>query len=318
MFNIPIDKSPFEMDHVFNSTLYVPTSCVENNTIINQNKSSLIFTMQNSHLEAHSPLKWYVPDILSKLLWRSTDMLWHLSGWTKIVENGEHYWYYPNYATNKTTFYLHGMNALNGYENTFLLNQIKQNSSVYVSIYSPIMFLEQNYDYNNTFSEHVDNVAKFVNQTKQLNSDIIGNSYGSIRITVLCKRYPTICNQMQRIVLTDPVNINVPYSMFTESCYYGILVIHPEKTNMHINKALIKLLIYDKHFYHSINSMNWYEWTIDTTMMKHFSEKIILVIGKYDNYINFDKNSKAMQLCRVIYTDTIHGMVIFSNFYRDL
>ena len=93
------------------------------------------------------------------------------------------------------------------------------------------------------------------------------------------------------------------------------------RTHQHMiahNCAIITAFRYEKHYYHVVNNLDWHEWSIDTTMMKQFSNNLILVIGKRDEYIDVDPNSEAMQLCRVIYTDTVHGWVVFSNFYNDL
>jgi hypothetical protein len=60
--------------------------------------------------------------------------------------------------------------------------------------------------------------------------------------------------------------------------------------------------------------MDWYEWSIDSPMIRRFADKIVLVIGLRDRFIVLNHDSPVLKLCRVIYTDTRHGMCIFSDF----
>lgn len=318
LFDTTIDKAPFEMDNIFNNTLYVPSNCIKNNTMHVSDKMFSVFMLEQSKLTKIPPMQMDYPTIINKIVWKFTDKLWYLTGWQKIIEYGEHYWYYPNHTSNKTTFYLHGVNILNGYENIMLLNTIQKSSSVYISIYSPVMLAFPNYDYNNTLSEHVDNLATFINNKKTTSTEIVGNSYGSVRATILCKRYSSICNQAERIILTDPLTINLPFSIFTKMSIYGALLFHPTETPIYSNIKLINFLRQEKYYNIIVNQHDWYESTIDTIMMKQFSKNLILIIGKYDIHIETNPNVEAMQLCRVIYTNTLHGMVIFSNFYKYL
>ena len=62
------------------------------------------------------------------------------------------------------------------------------------------------------------------------------------------------------------------------------------------------------------DNLDWYEASIDTPFMKRFSKSLTLVIGIHDKSISVNTTSYAMtELCRVIYTNTRHGMVLFTN-----
>jgi hypothetical protein len=53
--------------------------------------------------------------------------------------------------------------------------------------------------------------------------------------------------------------------------------------------------------------------------MEHYKKNLVLVIGKYDSMMNINTTSNALlETCRVLYTNTLHGFVIFTNFFKKI
>ena len=312
IFNVTHDRSPFDLEYFHDTTRFHHTTCIVDEKIQRITDGSCQFIMKYSYLDEQTKLRRI--STFDSLAWKFTDSLWYLSGWTRLIENGEHYWYYPNETSNRTVFYLHGINVLNGFENIILLRKLTRHASVYASVYSPILYFDADYEYNHTYSQHIDNVATFIREHKTIHNDIIGNSYGSIRITTICKRYLDICDKMDNIVLTDPLTINLPFSRMFDACLYGIFFTHPNKTHIYHQSMTINTLRLERHYMHVYNYMDWSEWTIDSIMLKRFAHNMVLVIGEQDGLIDINRDSPAMNLCRVIYTDTQHGFVIFTDF----
>lgn len=319
-FNVTHGRSPFDLEYLHDTTRFHHTTCVADGIIQPITDGSCQFIMKYSSMDEQTKL--YRLSMFDSLAWKLTDSLWYLSGWTRLIENGEHYWHYPNETSNRTVFYLHGVNVLNGFENIILLRKLARHASIYVSIYSPILYFDADYTYNHTYSQHIENVVTFVDNHKNINNDIIGNSYGSIRITTICKRYPELCNKMDNIVLTDPLTINLPFSKMFDACLYGIFMIHSNKTRIYHQSMTINTLRLERHYMHVYNYMDWSEWTIDSAMLKRFTHNMVLVIGEQDSLIDINRDSPAMKICRVIYTNTQHGFVIFTDFmdqvYKNL
>lgn len=310
MFGVEQHKSYFDSEQLFNTTMWIPSSCIrEDNTIHSPAVNTCEFIAENTKLERQPPTHrhaWF-----DHVVWKITDALWRITGWTKIVDNGEHYWYYQNANTANVTFYLHGINVFNGFENIILLRRLTKTSSVYVSVYSPVLFFDPDYTYANNYSEHVNNIAGFIETRLGVNSDIIGNSYGTIRLTTICKRFPSLCDKFVNVVMTDPTNLNLPYSKILDISLYGLLVIHPELTPMYHKSITVNTMRLERNYQQLFRSLDWFEWSIDTEMLRRFSKNMVLVIGDHDELIEINRDSDALKLCRVIYTDLQHGMVIF-------
>ncbi len=321
MFGVSPDVSPFDSETLFpNRTVFMPSACHnDNGDYIQPQISNCEFIAKNTHLELLPPTNRFTG--LDKYATYATDFLWRMLGWKKHIVDGEHYWYFNNPNTNNVAFYLHGINGVNGLENIYLLRQLTQNASVYFSIYSPVFYLNTNYDYQHTYSDHINNLNRFI--LSQMVSgdaqyDIVGNSYGTIRITTLCKRYPDTCERMRNIVLTDPLNLNVPYYRMFHSALYGVFFPHSIWTPKYRKGITIQTLRLSKYYKGLWDNMDWYEWSIDSQMIRRFSDKIVLVIGLRDKHIVLNRDSPVLKLCRVIYTDTRHGMCIFSNFLGQI
>jgi hypothetical protein len=313
MFGVESHMSYLEHETLFNQTMLMPTHCVfENGVIIQPTIGSMNFIDDNTHLERQPPTHRFA--LLDHVAWKATDALWRLSGWTKIIDNGERYWYYQNANTEDVVFYLHGLNVFNGFENILLLRQLTETSSVYVSVYSPTLLFDSDFAYEHTYSEHINNIAVFIEFKLGVNTDIIGNSYGTIRLTTLCKRFSSLCDKFVNVVMTDPLNINLPYSKVYKAGLYGVYFIHPTLTSEYRKSVTVNTLRTEHFYWHMYHHMNWFEWSIDSEMLRRFSKNMVLVIGDQDNLIEINRDSDALKLCRVIYTDTRHGMVVFTDF----
>lgn len=322
MFGVSADVSPFESATLFpNRTLIMPSACRnDNGEYVPYDGKTCEFIAKHTHLVLLPPTHRYTG--MDKYAMYATDFVWRMLGWRKQIVDGEHYWYLENPNTDNIAFYLHGINGLNGLENMVLLRRLARNASVYFSVYSPVFYLDADYVYLNTYSQHIDNLNAFIlshtAERPTAQYDIVGNSYGTIRATTLCKRYPETCERMRNIVLTDPLNLNIPYFRMFHSVLYGVFFPHPIWTPKYRKSTTIETLRLSKYYMGLWNSMDWYEWSIDSPMIRRFAKQMVLVIGTRDRHIVLNRDSDALKLCRVIYTNTRHGMCIFSDFLGDV
>lgn len=313
LFGLEDTIKPFESNYLNSNVGYFPTSCIDNNTILHY-PDSIHFIKQYLYDQVEPiQMNRYIPGSVIGLI---SDFIWDLMGYVKVSYNNELFWYLENKNTNDVAIFFHGINALNGLENLYLLNKLSKNNSIYVSIYQP-SFITDYFHYNATYSQHIYNVISFIKTELSSKSvSLIGNSYGSIRITTLCKRYD--CSNMSNIILTDPVNINFPYSKIFVSLFHGVF----SKSNLTAAYRMIStvnLLRDEKQYRHMENNFDWYEWSLDTTFMKYYKDILTIVIGKYDNLLSVNETSYAMtKICRVIYTNTLHGFVLFTDFLDEI
>jgi hypothetical protein len=260
-----------------------------------------------NHMEATKD----TPIIGNNYLIRIASGIWRWLGWQHQTHYDEEYWFYNNTKTNNTVFFFHGINGMDGLENTLLLNQLKRNASIYFPIHKQAFLLHHPCD--KSFSDHIDNIIQFV-KTFQNKETIafVGNSYGSIRATTICRRID--CSGLSKIILTDPLHVNLPYSEMAKHVLYGVFLEH-ESSSWRTKFTTVRALRSNKQRSSLERNFNIKEWTMDTPFMEKYKHNLILVIGLKDNLISVDKDSYAMtQLCKVIYTNTIHGMVLFSRF----
>lgn len=244
-----------------------------------------------------------------------TPRIWRLLGWQYQIHYDEEYWFYNNTRSENTVFFLHGINGLDGLENMFILNQLTRNASVYFSVHKSAFLLHHPYEHS--FSDHMDNVIQFVKTFPNKEKiAFVGNSYGSIRLTTLCRRMD--CSNYSQIILTDPLHINMPYSECAKHIIYGVFFDN-DSSAWRRRITTINLLRTNKQFSFLVENINIKEWTIDTQFMNKYKHNLVLVIGLKDNMISVDRESPAMtQLCRVIYTNTHHGMVLFTRFLDQI
>lgn len=311
LFGLDNSTEPFEKQYFTTNVSYFPTSCIndDDNDILHYPNTIKFISQYINKIETPLKFNQYIPGYA---IGRVTDFVWTLAGYKQISYNNEQFWYRGNNKASSVVLFFHGINAANGVENLYLLNKLGKNNSVYVSIYQP-SFIADYFNYNSTYSQHIDDVISFI-KTELYNETvtIVGNSFGSIRATTLCKRYD--CSGMSNIILTDPVNINFPYSKTFASLFHGALM-KSNLTKKYRMIGTINILREEKHYRHAENNFDWYEWSIDTIFMNYYKTKLIIVIGKYDNLISLNETSYAMtKICRVIYTNTLHGFVLFSDF----
>jgi hypothetical protein len=303
MFNVPIYEKPFNYTEYTTQTIDLfPTNTTRFVDFMRSrtDKLDLAKTTPNK--------RFFFNDFVVK----QTPRIWKFLGWQYQIHYNEEYWFYNNTNSDNVVFFLHGINGMDGLENMYLLNQLKRNASIYFSVYNPSFLLD--HYYNRSYSNHIDNIIRFLDEYKHKKHRVafVGNSYGSIRLTTLCKRID--CSDYNKIILTDPLHINLPYSAIYKHIIYGVFFEHPT-SSWRRKIATIHVLGTEKQTAHFENNLNWFEWSIDTQFMNQYKHNLILVIGEKDNLISVDKECHALtRLCKVIYTNTRHGMVLFSRF----
>lgn len=306
LFGVAAHDTPFFNKGDLEGIQQLPTTCIGENSYTETKTAQYLY---NNIEKPIPPSKFIHVPLVSPLLNIATDIIWKMTGWKKQTHHDEQYWYYENPNTDNVVVYFHGLNGMNALENMYLLSELTSQASVYVSIY-PHSFIQRN-SYNHTYSEHINNVIDFLKYNLPGKTvALVGNSYGTIRITTLCKRYD--CLKMSNIVLTDAINVNIPFYVF-KVLFYGIFF-ENEQTSTYNSSITVKTLKQEKHYRHFLDNLDWYEWAIDSYFMNYYRNNLVLTIGEHDKFLKVNKTSYAMtQLCRVIYTPTRHGMVLFSN-----
>ena len=313
-FGVDERQTPFENSYYGNIS-HFPTTCINDDGIVVRRTDVGRFIQESVDIDKRERPVHNLRFFPSRLLNHITNGIWHVMGFSLIEYQNETFWYYENPNTNNTIMFFHGINAMNGIENLYLLQPLKSESSIYVSIYSPTFIGD--YFYNNTYSQHITNIIAFIeNVLTDKRITILGNSYGSIRSTSLCKQYD--CSGMSSIILTDPVNINFPFSKIFACIFHGAIV-RTDQTEEYRQLVTVQVMRKTKHFVHAMHNLDWFEWTIDTAFMQKYKNNLILVIGTNDELMSLNATSVAMtQICRVIYTNTKHGFVLFTKFMNQI
>ena len=306
LFGVASHETPFFNKGDFEGIQYLPTSCVSEELCVDTKTAKFLYNYIDNPIPPGRMI--HIP-FVTPLLNIATDIIWKMSGWAKRSYYDEQYWYFHNPSTDNVAVYFHGLNGMNALENMYLLRHLTSQSSVFVSLY-PNTFIQRN-SYNHTYSEHINNVIDFIkNDLSDKTVALVGNSYGSIRITTICKRYD--CSHISKIVLTDTINVNIAFHTF-KVLLYGVFL-ENEQTAIYNNSITVQTLKQKKHYNHFLDNLDWYEWAIDSHFMDYYRNNLVLIMGDYDKFVRVNKTSYAMtNLCRVIYTPTRHGMVLFSN-----
>ncbi len=303
LFNVDKRESPFFSD-AFSSTKiecfpntegdFMPFIVSKNDKldVIDYNATNIVDN-ENSYITTVSPY------------------IWRLFGWKSYVFYDEEYWVYENTDTDNIVFYFHGLNAFDGAENLFVLHQLTRNATVYFSVYKPIYLTL--HSYNHSFAEHIDNVFRFVDLMRGPVS-VVGHSYGSVRVTDMCARYD--CLRFSKIVLLDPININVPFSMNFKQILFG-LVFKNEFTAGINEIVFIQLMRSERNRLHLIHNYRWKDWSIDSDFLRKYMDNLVLVISVNDHLISVDKESIS-RMSTVIFTTTTHGMIVATRIFNQI
>ena len=313
VFGIADNESQFDYKTYSNADIiYFPTSCIDNGVRIEYPLFSQFLMTYVDKIEEPLTTNKYIP---SSIINRVTNYIWVLMGYNLETHNNELYWHYKNNKTENVIIFFHGISVMNGLENLYLLRQFKKKASVFVSVY-PQSFLTE-HSYNTSYSQHINNVISFITTVlKTTQVELVGNSFGSIRITTLCKRYN--CGEMKNIILTDPINLNFPYSILFKQVIHGVFA-NNKLTHIYRQITTVNVLRQEKHYNHLIYNLDWFEWSIDSSFMEYYKHNLVLVIGNYDSMIQVNKTCRAMtEIVPVIYTDTVHGFVLFADFYINI
>jgi hypothetical protein len=306
LFGVASHETPLFNKGDFEEIQYIPTTCIGETSCVETKTAKYLYNFIDKPIPPSKAI--HIP-FVTQILNVATDIIWKVTGWTKRTYYDEQYWYYENPSTDNVAVYFHGLNGMNALENMYLLRHLTTQANVYVSLY-PHTFIQSN-RYNHTYSEHINNVIDFMkNELYGKTVTLVGNSYGSIRVTTICKRYD--CSHISKIVLTDAINVNVPFQIF-KILLYGVFL-ENEQTGTYNKSITVQTLKHEKHYHHFLNSVDWYEWNIDSYFMNMYRNNLVLIMGDYDKFVRVNKTSYAMtQLCRVIYTPTRHGMVLFTD-----
>jgi len=325
LFGVNDSVTPFQGHYLNISVDYFPTSCIDdyNNLIPYPNFTNFLLdhmiykqniSYTHEYMKPTNSFIWNVlyniNNLLPSIFNYITEQIWYINGYKHFYYNGEEYWFFNNSDTNNVTLFFHGVNLFNGIENIYMMNQFALNSSVYISIYKNTFL--NNYEYNNTYIQHIDSVFELINDRFYHNDILLfGNSYGSIRITTLCKKYD--CYNMTKIILTDPININLPFSKLMYSMFHGVFA---STTLSEKYKALdmVDMLTIQKHLTHIRGNFDWYIWSIDTIFLRKYSHNLLISISNNDEMIDVNQSSFALtNMVDVIYTNLSHGYVIFEE-----
>ncbi len=320
-FGIDSSIATFNATIAFNGIPeYFPVSCRDSSDKYQKTKSYIQYYINNvvlPILPIHMKMTFF-----DSIIYNLIDSLWKFTNWKYVIIDGEHYMYLENKNTNNVAFYFHGINAMNGMENLYLLRDLTKQASVYIMIYTPLFIFESYNGYSHTFDERLSNVSRFI-QTKTVESDapyvIMGNSFGSIQVTSMCKQYPETCLSASKIILTDPVTLTMPYSRTHDALAFGVFANHDIYTRLFNKSVAVVSVLRQPRFYDLLlHSVDWYEWSIDSVFIRLYAKQLVLVVGTNDNMIDINMKSPILSECQVIYTDTSHGMVIFNNFMSQI
>lgn len=313
MFGVDLQESVFDHKSFLDvDIVHFPTSCLEDGKRV---ENPFFVNYITGYTNVEGPLQLYT-HLPSKIANYITDYLWKKLGYVYITQNNEFFWYYNNTKTDNIVIYFHGINLMNGLENVYLLHQLTKHYSVYVALYAQVFILDHNY--NTTYSNHVDNIISFIQQIPKLKRvALVGNSHGSLRITTICKRYN--CNQISKIVLTDAININLPFSLLTKGVLHGVYM----KTRFspaYSSSSLLYTVRSNKFYVFFSHNLDWYDMSIDYKFMNYYKNNLVLVIGKKDDMMqNINTQSIAMTTtCRILYTNTEHGLLVFTRFLDQI
>jgi hypothetical protein len=320
-FSIDSSIATFNATIMLNGTPdYFPVSCRDSNDNYQKSISYPQFVAQNTGrniLPLSTKLTYF-----DNIIYNTINSLWKFTKWQYVTLDDEHYMYFENKNTRNIVFYFHGINTMNGLENLYLLRDLTRQASVYIMIYTPLFIFDTDNGYNHTLSERISNVSKFIRvKTMEHNTPyvLMGNSFGSIQITCLCKQYPETCMPASKIILTDPVLLNMPFALTHDAVIYGVLIEHEIYSKAFISRiGVMTVLRQPKYVTFLWNMIDWYEWSIDSLFIQVYSEQLVLVIGKNDSMLNVTASSPIFSECQVIFTDTQHGMVIFDNFMSQV
>jgi hypothetical protein len=319
-FAIADDISAFSANLVYNDIPeYFPSACRDSLDNYYKPVSYPKFILKNPALKITDDVKRI--KYFDNAVYNFIDWFWQFTQWQHITVEGEHYMYYNNSKTDNIVFYFHGVNALNGLENLYLMRKLTNQASVYIMLYTPLFIFDTNNGYNFTFYERILNVKQFIYANavdRKVPFVLMGNSFGTIQITCLCKQFPTICRPASKIILTDPILLNLPFSRTLHAVTFGVFMYHDQYSKSFQGIiSVINVIRQTKYYNLLLNWIDWHEWSVDSTFIRVYSDQLVLVIGKYDRMINVTQ-SPIFEHCRVIFTETRHGMVIFDNFLQSV
>lgn len=209
--------------------------------------------------------------------------------------------------TTETIYYFHGLNPLNGLENlqflagvSNILNvRIIKNHDILCNSHLTNMSMNQHLELAHEYIAHdiaVRNVTAY---------HLVGDSYGSIRMTVMSRLYPVMFDMADTITWVDPLTLNLPYSP-TFTRLWGC-VFHTCDTF-----DSVTTILNDRDQYQFLrNNLDTYTWSLDSHTLRRYADKCYVLIGSRDKYVQLNMDSPiATTTCTFHITSDGHGGVL--------
>ena len=212
-----------------------------------------------------------------------------------------------NVHTTETIYYFHGLNPLNGLENLQFLAGVSNHMNVRIVKNNDILC--NSHLTNLTMNQHLELAHEYMKHDIAKRNvskyHLVGDSYGSIRITAMSRMYPALFDDAATITWLDPLTLNLPYSN-TFTRLWGC-VFHTCDTY-----DSVTAILNDRDQYLFLrNNLDLYTWSLDSHTLRRYADKCHVMIGSRDPYVRLNMDSPiATTSCKFHVTDDAHGGVL--------
>jgi len=209
--------------------------------------------------------------------------------------------------TTETIYYFHGLNPLNGLENLQFLAGVSHVMNVHIIKNHDTLC--NNHMTNMSMNQHLALAHEYMMHdiaTRNVTAyHLVGDSYGSIRMTAMSRLYPDTFDAATTIVWVDPLTMNLPYSpTFTRlwECVFKTCDTYDSVTT----------ILNDRDQYQFLrNNLDMYMWSLDSHTLRKYADKCHVLIGSRDKYVRLNTESPiATTSCKFHITDDAHGGVL--------
>jgi len=199
----------------------------------------------------------------------------------------------------------------------FIHRLVRQNYNVIVPLNAHIFTS----DYRTNITSHL-NLLPYIDIIEKAHTEsdsvsVVGESFGTIYLTLLTKQFPDTFEKVRRIIWIDPITLNIPFSglvdyiltnmhlesvpMKNASSYFGIDIDH--------NIDPVVGLINNENIYRTIHdNANWLDWSLDSKALEFYSDKCMIVISQYEHLFSYNVSAPIMKsTCSVVVTPYFHG-----------
>lgn len=212
----------------------------------------------------------------------------------------------------RAIYYFHGLNPLNAVENSQFIGPLAAHVATRIILNADITCNNQ-LNGNETLITHIDQAVRYIEFDMKRNNitefHLIGDSYGSIRMAIIARRYPHIFAAAKSIVWSDPLTMNLPYSP-TFSTIWECVMNTCNRTD-----PLIMILNDIDQYEFLLYNLDLYEWSLDSELLMKYKDKCSIIIGKRDKYVAKIGSSSpiATNSCHFHYTDDVHGGMLIND-----